>query len=157
DQPQAIAELAERIEGGEKDVVLMGATGTGKSATAAWLVERLQRPTLVLVQNKTLAAQLPNEFRDLLPNNAVEYFVSYYDYYQPEAYAPHAATCTEKDSCINEEVERLRHCATNARLTRRDTWVVATVSSIFGVGTSEEYIAQMVTVKVGDMLDRDDL
>lgn len=157
DQPQAIAELAERIEGGEKDVVLMGATGTGKSATAAWLVERLQRPTLVLVQNKTLAAQLANEFRDLLPNNAVEYFVSYYDYYQPEAYVPQTDTFIEKDSSINEEVERLRHSATNALLTRRDTLVVATVSSIFGLGTPEEYIAQMVTVKVGDMMDRDDL
>jgi len=157
DQPQAIGELAERIEGGEKDVVLMGATGTGKSATAAWLVERLQRPTLVLVQNKTLAAQLANEFRDLLPNNAVEYFVSYYDYYQPEAYVPQTDTFIEKDSSINEEVERLRHSATNALLTRRDTLVVATVSSIFGLGTPEEYIAQMVTVKVGDMLDRDDL
>lgn len=157
DQPQAIAELAERIEGGEKDVVLMGATGTGKSATAAWLVERLQRPTLVLVQNKTLAAQLANEFRELLPNNAVEYFVSYYDYYQPEAYVPQTDTFIEKDSSINEEVERLRHSATNALLTRRDTLVVATVSSIFGLGTPEEYIAQMVTVKVGDMMDRDDL
>lgn len=157
DQPQAIAELAERIEGGEKDVVLLGATGTGKSATATWLVERLQRPTLVLVQNKTLAAQLANEFRDLLPNNAVEYFVSYYDYYQPEAYVPQTDTFIEKDSSINEEVERLRHSATNALLTRRDTIVVATVSSIFGLGTPEEYIAQMVTVKVGDLLDRDDL
>lgn len=157
DQPQAIAELAERIEGGEKDVVLLGATGTGKSATAAWLVERLQRPSLVLVQNKTLAAQLANEFRDLLPKNAVEYFVSYYDYYQPEAYVPQTDTFIEKDSSINEEVERLRHSATNALLTRRDTIVVATVSSIFGLGTPEEYIAQMVTVKLGDMLDRDDL
>lgn len=157
DQPQAIDELAERIEGGEKDVVLLGATGTGKSATTAWLVERLQRPTLVLVQNKTLAAQLANEFRELLPNNAVEYFVSYYDYYQPEAYVPQTDTFIEKDSSINEEVERLRHSATNALLTRRDTIVVATVSSIFGLGTPEEYIAQMVTVRVGDMLDRDDL
>ncbi|MDN6350583.1 MAG: excinuclease ABC subunit B, partial [Yaniella sp.] len=135
----------------------MGATGTGKSATAAWLVERLQRPTLVLVQNKTLAAQLANEFRDLLPNNAIEYFVSYYDYYQPEAYVPQTDTFIEKDSSINEEVERLRHSATNALLTRRDTLVVATVSSIFGLGTPEEYIAQMVTVKVGDLMDRDDL
>ncbi|MDN6521224.1 MAG: excinuclease ABC subunit B [Yaniella sp.] len=157
DQPHAIAELAERVDGGEKDVVLMGATGTGKSATAAWLVERLQRPTLVLVQNKTLAAQLANEFRDLLPNNAIEYFVSYYDYYQPEAYVPQTDTFIEKDSSINEEVERLRHSATNALLTRRDTLVVATVSSIFGLGTPEEYIAQMVTVKVGDLMDRDDL
>ncbi|GAA4109227.1 excinuclease ABC subunit B [Enteractinococcus coprophilus] len=157
DQPQAIAELAQRVEGGEKDVVLMGATGTGKSATAAWLVERLQRPSLVLVQNKTLAAQLANEFRELLPHNAVEYFVSYYDYYQPEAYVPQTDTFIEKDSSINEEVERLRHSATNALLTRRDTIVVATVSSIFGLGTPEEYIAQMVTVKGGDLLDRDDL
>ena len=157
DQPQAIAELTERIQGGEKDVVLLGATGTGKSATAAWLVEQLQRPTLVLVQNKTLAAQLANEFRELLPHNAVEYFVSYYDYYQPEAYVPQTDTFIEKDSSINEEVERLRHSATNALLTRRDTIVVATVSSIFGLGTPEEYIAQMVTVKVGDTLDRDDL
>lgn len=157
DQPQAIAELTERIQGGEKDVVLLGATGTGKSATAAWLVEKLQRPTLVLVQNKTLAAQLANEFRELMPHNAVEYFVSYYDYYQPEAYVPQTDTFIEKDSSINEEVERLRHSATNALLTRRDTIVVATVSSIFGLGTPEEYIAQMVTVKVGDFLDRDDL
>ena len=157
DQPQAIKELTERIEGGEKDVVLLGATGTGKSATTAWLVERLQRPTLVLVQNKTLAAQLANEFRELLPHNAVEYFVSYYDYYQPEAYVPQTDTFIEKDSSINEEVERLRHSATNALLTRRDTIVVATVSSIFGLGTPEEYIAQMVTLRVGDMLDRDDL
>lgn len=155
DQPQAIAELTERIQGGEKDVVLLGATGTGKSATATWLVERLQRPTLVLVQNKTLAAQLANEFRELLPHNAVEYFVSYYDYYQPEAYVPQTDTFIEKDSSINEEVERLRHSATNALLTRRDTIVVATVSSIFGLGTPEEYIAQMVTVKVGDEMDRD--
>lgn len=157
DQPQAIKELTERIEGGEKDVVLLGATGTGKSATTAWLVERLQRPTLVLVQNKTLAAQLANEFRELLPHNAVEYFVSYYDYYQPEAYVPQTDTFIEKDSSINEEVERLRHSATNALLTRRDTIVVATVSSIFGLGTPEEYIAQMVTLRVGDLLDRDDL
>ena len=157
DQPQAIKELTERIQGGEKDVVLLGATGTGKSATTAWLVEQLQRPTLVLVQNKTLAAQLANEFRELLPKNAVEYFVSYYDYYQPEAYVPQTDTFIEKDSSINEEVERLRHSATNALLTRRDTIVVATVSSIFGLGTPEEYIAQMVTVRVGDMLDRDDL
>src|SRR5690625_4205651 len=141
DQPRAIEELAERIEGGEKDVVLMGATGTGKSATATWLIERIQRPTLVMVQNKTLAAQLANEFRELLPNNAVEYFVSYYDYYQPEAYVPQTDTFIEKDSSINEEVERLRHSATNALLTRRDTLVVATVSSIFFLGTPEACIA----------------
>ena len=155
DQPKAIAELAERVEAGEKDVVLMGATGTGKSATTAWLVERLQRPTLVMVQNKTLAAQLANEFRELLPNNAVEYFVSYYDYYQPEAYVPQTDTFIEKDSSINEEVERLRHSATNALLTRRDVVVVATVSCIYGLGTPEEYIEQMVTLRRGAEMDRD--
>ena len=157
DQPKAIAELTERIQGGEKDVVLMGATGTGKSATAAWLIEAVQRPTLLLVQNKTLAAQLANELRELLPNNAVEYFVSYYDYYQPEAYVPQTDTFIEKDSSINEEVERLRHSATNALLTRRDTVVVSTVSCIYGLGTPEEYVKQMVTLKVGQELDRDDL
>ena len=157
DQPKAIAELAERINAGEKDVVLMGATGTGKSATAAWLVEQVQRPTLIMVQNKTLAAQLANEFRELLPNNAVEYFVSYYDYYQPEAYVPQTDTFIEKDSSINEEVERLRHSATNALLTRRDVVVVATVSCIYGLGTPEEYIEQMVTLERGQQLDRDDL
>ncbi len=157
DQPKAIEELAERIEGGEKDVVLMGATGTGKSATAAWLVERIQRPTLIMVQNKTLAAQLANEFRELLPNNAVEYFVSYYDYYQPEAYVPQTDTFIEKDSSINEEVERLRHSATNALLTRRDVVVVATVSCIYGLGTPEEYIEQMVPVRRGEQIDRDQL
>lgn len=133
----------------------MGATGTGKSATTAWLVERLQRPTLVMVQNKTLAAQLANEFRELLPNNAVEYFVSYYDYYQPEAYVPQTDTFIEKDSSINEEVERLRHSATNALLTRRDVIVVATVSCIYGLGTPEEYIEQMVTLRRGAEMDRD--
>ncbi|WP_396350752.1 excinuclease ABC subunit UvrB [Kocuria atrinae] len=157
DQPKAIAELTERIQGGEKDVVLMGATGTGKSATAAWLIEAVQRPTLLLVQNKTLAAQLANELRELLPNNAVEYFVSYYDYYQPEAYVPQTDTFIEKDSSINEEVERLRHSATNALLTRRDTVVVSTVSCIYGLGTPEEYVKQMVTLAVGQEMDRDDL
>ena len=157
DQPTAIAELTERIQAGEKDVVLMGATGTGKSATTAWLVESLQRPTLVMVQNKTLAAQLANEFRELLPNNAVEYFVSYYDYYQPEAYVPQTDTFIEKDSSINEEVERLRHSATNALLTRRDVVVVATVSCIYGLGTPEEYIEQMVTLRRGQEMDRDAL
>ncbi|GAA1901708.1 excinuclease ABC subunit UvrB [Arthrobacter gandavensis] len=157
DQPTAIKELAERINAGEKDVVLMGATGTGKSATAAWLVEQVQRPTLVLVQNKTLAAQLANEFRELLPNNAVEYFVSYYDYYQPEAYVPQTDTFIEKDSSINEEVERLRHSATNALLTRRDVIVVATVSCIYGLGTPEEYIQGMVTLRRGMEMNRDDL
>ena len=157
DQPKAIAELTERVENGEKDIVLMGATGTGKSATAAWLVESVQRPTLVMVQNKTLAAQLANELRELLPNNAVEYFVSYYDYYQPEAYVPQTDTFIEKDSSINEEVERLRHSATNSLLTRRDVVVVSTVSCIYGLGTPEEYVEQMVTLQRGDEIDRDDL
>ncbi|MFJ7749493.1 excinuclease ABC subunit UvrB [Arthrobacter sp. NPDC097144] len=157
DQPTAIKELADRIKAGEKDVVLLGATGTGKSATAAWLVEQVQRPTLVMVQNKTLAAQLANEFRELLPNNAVEYFVSYYDYYQPEAYVPQTDTFIEKDSSINEEVERLRHSATNALLTRRDVIVVATVSCIYGLGTPEEYIEAMVTLRKGQQMNRDDL
>ncbi|MGF9647039.1 excinuclease ABC subunit UvrB [Pseudarthrobacter oxydans] len=157
DQPAAIAELTERIKNGEKDVVLLGATGTGKSATTAWLIEQVQRPTLVMVQNKTLAAQLANEFRELLPNNAVEYFVSYYDYYQPEAYVPQTDTFIEKDSSVNEEVERLRHSATNALLTRRDVIVVATVSCIYGLGTPEEYIAGMVTLRRGQEMNRDAL
>ena len=157
DQPAAIAELTERIKNGEKDVVLLGATGTGKSATTAWLIEQVQRPTLVMVQNKTLAAQLANEFRELLPNNAVEYFVSYYDYYQPEAYVAQTDTFIEKDSSVNEEVERLRHSATNSLLTRRDVIVVATVSCIYGLGTPEEYIAGMVTLRKGAEMNRDDL
>ncbi|XAS62491.1 excinuclease ABC subunit UvrB [Micrococcaceae bacterium Sec5.8] len=157
DQPAAIGELTERIKNGEKDVVLLGATGTGKSATTAWLIEQVQRPTLVMVQNKTLAAQLVNEFRELLPNNAVEYFVSYYDYYQPEAYVAQTDTFIEKDSSVNEEVERLRHSATNALLTRRDVIVVATVSCIYGLGTPEEYIAGMVTLRKGAQMNRDDL
>ncbi|WP_159609342.1 excinuclease ABC subunit UvrB [Glutamicibacter sp. JC586] len=155
DQPEAIKQLTQRLNNGEKDIVLLGATGTGKSATTAWLVEQVQRPTLVLVQNKTLAAQLANEFRELMPNNAVEYFVSYYDYYQPEAYVPQTDTFIEKDSSINEEVERLRHSATNSLLTRRDTIVVATVSCIYGLGTPEEYVAGMVTVRAGEELNRD--
>ncbi|MGO4384104.1 excinuclease ABC subunit UvrB [Specibacter sp. RAF43] len=157
DQPAAIKDLTERITNGEKDVVLLGATGTGKSATTAWLIEQVQRPTLVLVQNKTLAAQLANEFRELLPNNAVEYFVSYYDYYQPEAYVPQSDTFIEKDSSVNEEVERLRHSATNALLTRRDVIVVATVSCIYGLGTPEEYVSGMVTLTRGATMNRDDL
>ncbi|MBQ0830399.1 excinuclease ABC subunit UvrB [Streptomyces tagetis] len=157
DQPAAIAELARRIEAGEKDVVLLGATGTGKSATTAWMIEKLQRPTLVMAPNKTLAAQLANEFRELLPNNAVEYFVSYYDYYQPEAYVPQSDTYIEKDSSINEEVERLRHSATNSLLTRRDVVVVASVSCIYGLGTPQEYVDRMVPLRVGDEFDRDEL
>ncbi|NUP52615.1 MAG: excinuclease ABC subunit UvrB [Catenulispora sp.] len=157
DQPAAIAELARRIEAGEQDVVLLGATGTGKSATTAWLIEKLQRPTLVMAPNKTLAAQLANEFRELLPNNAVEYFVSYYDYYQPEAYVPQTDTYIEKDSSINEEVERLRHSTTNSLLTRRDVVVVSTVSCIYGLGTPEEYLKSSVRLQVGDEYDRDKL
>lgn len=157
DQPQAIEEISRRLNAGEKDVVLLGATGTGKSATTAWLVERLQRPTLVLAPNKTLAAQLANEFRELLPNNAVEYFVSYYDYYQPEAYVPQTDTFIEKDSSVNDEVERLRHSATNALLTRRDVIVVATVSCIYGLGTPQEYIDRMIHLKVGDEIERNAL
>ena len=157
DQPAAIAELTERLRAGEKDIVLLGATGTGKSATTAWLVEQVQRPTLILEPNKTLAAQMAAEFRELLPNNAVEYFVSYYDYYQPEAYVPQTDTFIEKDSSINDEVERLRHSATNSLLTRRDTVVVASVSCIYGLGTPEEYVERMVLLRVGQRLDRDDL
>ncbi|MEU6852808.1 excinuclease ABC subunit UvrB [Actinacidiphila alni] len=157
DQPAAIDELEKRIRGGEQDVVLLGATGTGKSATTAWMIERLQRPTLVMAPNKTLAAQLANEFRELLPNNAVEYFVSYYDYYQPEAYVPQTDTYIEKDSSINEEVERLRHSTTNSLLTRRDVVVVASVSCIYGLGTPQEYIDRMVRLNVGDVIDRDQL
>lgn len=157
DQPAAIAEIERRILKGDKDVVLLGATGTGKSATTAWLIERLQRPTLVLAPNKTLAAQLANEFRELLPNNAVEYFVSYYDYYQPEAYIPQSDTFIEKDSSVNEEVERLRHSATNSLLTRRDVIVVASVSCIYGLGTPQEYVDRMIRLKVGESLDRDSL
>ena len=157
DQPTAIEEITSRINAGVQDVVLLGATGTGKSATTAWLIERLQRPTLVLAPNKTLAAQLANEFRELLPNNAVEYFVSYYDYYQPEAYVPQTDTFIEKDSSVNDEVERLRHSATNSLLTRRDVIVVATVSCIYGLGTPQEYIDRMIRLKVGDEIERNAL
>ncbi|KAB1657799.1 excinuclease ABC subunit UvrB [Pseudoclavibacter chungangensis] len=157
DQPQAIAELTQRLNAGEADVVLLGATGTGKSATTAWLIEQVQRPTLVLAHNKTLAAQLATEFRSLLPNNAVEYFVSYYDYYQPEAYVPQTDTFIEKDSSINEEVERLRHSTTNALLSRRDVVVVSTVSCIYGLGKPEEYYNSMTALQVGDRVDRQEL
>ena len=157
DQPSAIAELTERLRAGEKDIVLLGATGTGKSATTAWLVEQVQRPTLILEPNKTLAAQMAAEFRELLPNNAVEYFVSYYDYYQPEAYVPQTDTFIEKDSSINDEVERLRHSATNSLLTRRDVVVVSSVSCIYGLGTPQEYVDRMTPLEVGQQIDRDDL
>ncbi len=157
DQPDAIDKLARRLDAGESDVVLLGATGTGKSATSAWLIERLQRPTLVLAPNKTLAAQLTHEFRELLPNNAVEYFVSYYDYYQPEAYVPQTDTFIEKDSSINKEVERLRYSATHSLLTRRDVVVVSTVSCIYGLGTPQEYVDGMIPLRVGDSIERTSL
>src|SRR5262245_14604205 len=157
DQPAAIEDLQRRVKRGDRHVVLLGATGTGKSATTAWLVERMQRPTLVMAPNKTLAAQLAKEFRELLPNNAVEYFVSYYDYYQPEAYIPQTDTYIEKDSSINHEVERLRHTTTMSLLTRRDVVVVATVSAIYGLGTPQEYVEQSVRLNVGQELDRDQL
>jgi excinuclease ABC subunit B len=144
DQPTAIEDLERRLRAGERDVVLLGATGTGKSATTAWLIERVQRPTLVMAPNKTLAAQLANELRDMLPNNAVEYFVSYYDYYQPEAYIAQTDTYIEKDSSINEDVERLRHSATSTLLSRRDVVVVASVSCIYGLGTPQSYLDRSV-------------
>ncbi|WP_337448559.1 excinuclease ABC subunit UvrB [Corynebacterium pseudokroppenstedtii] len=155
DQPQAIKEIDERLRRGERDVVLMGATGTGKSATAAWLIEKQQRPTLVMAPNKTLAAQLANELRQLLPNNAVEYFVSYYDYYQPEAYIAQTDTYIEKDSSINEDVERLRHSATSNLLSRRDVVVVSSVSCIYGLGTPQSYLDRSIPLRVGEEVDRD--
>src|SRR5262245_18235888 len=155
DQPAAIDELERRVNAGEKDVVLLGATGTGKSATTAWLIERVQRPTLVMAPNKTLAAQLANELREMLPDNAVEYFVSYYDYYQPEAYVPQTDTYIEKDSSVNSEVERLRHSATSALFTRRDVVVVATVSCIYGLGTAEEYLDLALRLSLGDEVERE--
>jgi excinuclease ABC subunit B len=154
DQPAAIAELERRLTAGEPDVVLLGATGTGKSATTAWLIERVQRPTLVMAPNKTLAAQLANELREMLPNNAVEYFVSYYDYYQPEAYIAQTDTYIEKDSSINEDVERLRHSATHNLLSRRDVVVVASVSCIYGLGTPQSYLDRSVELGVGDEVER---
>jgi len=157
DQPQAIAQMEKRISSGEKDTVLLGATGTGKTATVAWLAEKLQRPVLVMLPNKTLAAQFANELREMLPRNAVEYFVSYYDYYQPEAYVPQTDTYIEKDSSINDEVDRLRHSATNSLLTRRDTIVVASVSCIYGLGTPQEYVDRMVKLSVGATIERDAL
>ena len=157
DQPQAIAEITKRVRAGEADTVLLGATGTGKTATVAWIAEQVQRPVLVMLPNKTLAAQFANELRDMLPNNAVEYFVSYYDYYQPEAYVPQTDTYIEKDSSINSEVERLRHSATNSLLTRRDTIVVSSVSCIYGLGTPQEYVDRMLKLKLGDTIERDPL
>ena len=157
DQPAAIEDLTRRIKAGEKDIVLLGATGTGKSATTAWLIEQVQRPTLVMAPNKTLAAQLANELREMLPNNAVEYFVSYYDYYQPEAYIAQTDTYIEKDSSINDDVERLRHSATSSLLSRRDVVVVASVSCIYGLGTPQSYLDRSVEIEVGQEIDRDAL
>jgi excinuclease ABC subunit B len=157
DQPQAIAEIEKRVEAGDVHTVLLGATGTGKTASVAWIAERLQRPVLVMLPNKTLAAQFANELREMLPRNAVEYFVSYYDYYQPEAYVPQTDTYIEKDSSINAEVERLRHSATNSLLTRRDTIVVSSVSCIYGLGTPQEYVDRMLKLKLGDTIERDTL
>src|SRR2546429_7298094 len=157
DQPQAIADIEKRVQAGDEHTVLLGATGTGKTASVAWIAERLQRPVLVMLPNKTLAAQFANELREMLPNNAVEYFVSYYDYYQPEAYVPQTDTYIEKDSSINDEVDRLRHSATNSLLTRRDTIVVASVSCTYGLGTPQEYVDRMLKLQVGDVIDRDQL
>src|SRR5215217_6157919 len=155
DQPTAIADIVKRINGGEQDVVLLGATGTGKTATVAWVAEQVQRPILVMQPNKTLAAQFANELRDMLPNNAVEYFVSYYDYYQPEAYIAQTDTYIEKDSPINEDVERLRHSATHNLLSRRDVVVVASVSCIYGLGTPQSYMDRSVELTVGETVERD--
>src|SRR5487761_1588405 len=157
DQPTAIAEIEKRMRAGEKDTVLLGATGTGKTATVAWVAEKLQRPVLVMLPNKTLAAQFANELREMLPDNAVEYFVSYYDYYQPEAYVPQTDTYIEKDSSINDEVERLRHSATNSLLSRRDVVVVSTVSCIYGLGAAESYLEAMIAIQVGMRIDREAL
>src|SRR5689334_16988150 len=157
DQPTAIADIERRVQAGDAHTVLLGATGTGKTASVAWIAERLQRPVLVMLPNKTLAAQFANELREMLPNNAIEYFVSYYDYYQPEAYVPQTDTYIEKDSSINEEVERLRHSATMSLLTRRDVIVVASVSCIYGLGTPQEYVDRMVRLRVGDTIERDQL
>jgi excinuclease ABC subunit B len=157
DQPAAIAEITKRMQDGDKDIVLLGATGTGKTATVAWIGEQLQRPMLVMLPNKTLAAQFANELREMLPENAIEYFVSYYDYYQPEAYIPQTDTYIEKDSSINDEVERLRHSATNSLLTRRDTIVVSSVSCIYGLGTPQEYVDRMLKLKLGDTMEREAL
>src|SRR5882724_6939994 len=155
DQPAAIDDLERRVNAGEKDIVLLGATGTGKSATTAWLIERLQRPTLVMAPNKTLAAQLANELREMLPNNAVEYFVSYYDYYQPEAYIAQTDTYIEKDSSVNDDVERLRHSATMNPLSRRDVIVVASVSCIYGLGTPQSYLDRSIELQIGQSVDRE--
>src|SRR6476620_9809784 len=155
DQPTAIAELSEGLQAGERFQTMLGATGTGKTATMAWIIEQVQRPALVIAHNKTLAAQLCNEFREFFPANAVEYFVSYYDYYQPEAYVPQADLYIEKDSSRNDYIDRLRHAATSSLLSRRDTIVVASVSCIYGLGSPEEYEKRIVFLTVGEETDRD--
>src|SRR3954465_388181 len=157
DQPKAIDILAEGLAAGERYQTLVGATGTGKTATMAWTIEKVGKPALVIAHNKTLAAQLCNEFREFLPRNAVEYFVSYYDYYQPEAYVPSADLYIEKDSSINEEIDRLRHSATAALFARRDVVIVASVSCIYGLGSPEKYNQQMVLLRKGEMADRDEI
>ncbi|MFL5955537.1 MAG: DEAD/DEAH box helicase family protein, partial [Gaiellaceae bacterium] len=155
DQPSAIAALSDGLRAGERYQTLLGATGTGKTATMAWMIEQVQRPALVIAHNKTLAAQLCNEFREFFPDNAVEYFVSYYDYYQPEAYVPQADLYIEKDSSRNDDIDRLRHAATSSLLSRRDTIVVASVSCIYGLGSPEEYESRLVFLTVGEETDRD--
>src|SRR4051812_6773828 len=157
DQPQATAELAEGIERGDRAQTLLGVTGSGKTATMGFVIEQIQRPTLVLAHNKTLAAQLCSEFREFFPDNAVEYFVSYYDYYQPEAYVPHQDLYIEKDSSINDEIDRLRHAATASLFARDDVIIVASVSCIYGIGSPDLYKQKMQLFKVGDWVDRQDV
>src|SRR5213083_3282029 len=155
DQPDAIATLSEGLRAGERYQTLLGATGTGKTATMAWIIEEVGKPALLIAHNKTLAAQLCNELREFFPNNAVEYFVSYYDYYQPEAYVPQADLYIEKDSSQNDDIDRLRHAATSSLLSRRDVVVVASVSCIYGLGSPEEYEKRVVFLTVGEETDRD--
>src|SRR6202049_4638715 len=155
DQPQAIEELCEGLARGEKDQVLLGVTGSGKTFTMAHVIERLQRPAIVLAPNKTLAAQLYGEMKSFFPDNAVEYFVSYYDYYQPEAYVPRTDTYIEKDAQINEQIDRMRHAATQALLERNDVVIVASVSCIYGIGSVETYAKMVVKLEVGGTIDRD--
>src|SRR5207248_2887296 len=155
DQPGAIETLADGLAAGERYQTLLGATGTGKTATMAWVIEKVGRPALVIAHNKTLAAQLCNEFREFFPSNAAEYFVSYYDYYQPEAYVPQADLYIEKDSSRNDDIDRLRHAATSSLLSRRDVVIVASVSCIYGLGSPEEYEKRVVLLTVGEESERD--
>src|SRR5438270_13545729 len=155
DQPQAIEVLAEGLCAGERFQTLLGATGTGKTATMAWIIEKVGKPSLLIAHNKTLAAQLCNELREFFPGNAVEYFVSYYDYYQPEAYVPQADLYIEKDSSRNDDIDRLRHAATSNLLSRRDVVIVASVSCIYGLGSPEEYEKKVIFLNVGEEIDRD--